>query len=95
MDSWEQYQRDQARRNLADIAQYTRDQRREPLGGYRPQPKVTHVNIDLGPLVMIVQGWNRFARRHLPKPVHYTINTVVILFFVLIVASFVASLMGH
>lgn len=96
MDSWEQYQRDQARQNLADIAQYTRDQRREPIGGYRPQPKVTHVNIDLTPVVMIVQAWNRFARRHLPKPVRVTLNTIFILIPVILVISFVAaSLNGH
>lgn len=95
MDTWEQYQRDQARQNLADIAQYTRDQRREPIGGYRPQPKITHVNIDLTPVVLIVQAWNRFARRHLPKRVRVTLNTIFILIPVLIVIRFVLLIYGH
>jgi hypothetical protein len=95
MDSWEQYQQNQARQNLADIAQYTRDQQRlqrGPIGGHRPQPQQTHVNIDLTIVVVIVQAWNRFARRHIPKPLHMTINTVVILAIVLLVIGIVRSL---
>jgi hypothetical protein len=95
MDSWEQYQQYRARQDLADIAQYTRNQQREPIGGYRPQPQVTHVNIDLTPVVMLVRAWNRFARRHLPKPVRVTVNTVVIVFILLVALRFVLILTGH
>jgi hypothetical protein len=94
----EEYQQFRARQDLADIAQYTRDQQqrqRGPMGGYRPQPQVTHVNINLTPVVLFVRAWNRFARRHLPKPLHMTINTIVILFVVLLVVSFVWKLDGH
>ena len=44
--------------------------------------------ISLGPVVLIVRAWNRFARRRLPKPVHMTINTIVILIPVLLVIRF-------
>jgi hypothetical protein len=44
---------------------------------------------------MLVGAWNRFARRHLLKPVRVTVNTVVILAIVLLVIGIVQSITGH
>ena len=96
MEPWQRdiYERQMAQ-DMHDIAESARARQRGPLGGYRPQRQQTHVNIDLTPIVVLVRAWNRFARRRLPKPVHITINTIVILVVVLVVFDFVRAITGH
>ena len=96
MEPWQRdiYERQMAQ-DMHDIAESARAQRHGPLGGHRPQSQQTHVNIDLTPVVVLVRAWNRFARRRLPKPVRITINTIVILFVVLVVFDFVRAITGH
>jgi hypothetical protein len=95
MDPWEQHQRNQARRDLRDIADNAREQQRARLNYRPPVQQGPHVNIDLGPVVMAVRAWNRFARRRLPKGVRITLNTIFILIPVLLVIGFVQSITGH
>lgn len=86
-------QREQMARDLHLLADAERKRRMSQ--AKHPTLYVNDTAISLGPVIAIVRAWNRFARRHLPRPVYMTINTGVILFVVLMVVMFVLSLMGH